>query len=328
MKKFKVYIPLIIVILAVVVGGVVWYLDYRKYVSTDDAVVGSDVVTVSPKVMGRIVKLYVDEGDAVREGDLLAELDSTDLYAQKLQTQAVELQAQDNKTQTIAKYDYDVQNQKVLLIALDKANDDFARAETQFSGGVITREQYDHSKKALETAQAQFDASKAALQMSKAQIGTATSGVAVSKAQVGVVDSQLRNYKLFAPCDGMIAKRWLLEGDIVQPAQSIFTVNNTTKFWVQVYLEETKMTTVRDGSEAVFTIDALPDATFTGKVYDVGSTTASEFSLIPPNNASGNFTKVTQRVPLRISIDNVSGDKHLSDYHFFTGMSTVVKIKR
>ena len=327
-KKLKVYIPLIIVVLAVLLAGTIWYLNYRKFVSTDDAFVTSDVVTVSPKVMGRITKLYADEGKTVRLGELLAELDSTDVYAQKLQTQAAKTQAEDNKNQMVVKYNYDLQNQKVFQVALDKAKEDFARAETQYSGGVITQEQYDHAKKALETAQAQYDASVAALEMSKAQIGSATSGVEVSKAQVNVVESQLRNYKLFAPCDGVIAKRWLLEGDIVQPAQSIFTVNNTTKFWVQVYLEETKMESIRNGSEAEFTIDALPDVKFSGKIYDVGSTTASEFSLIPPNNASGNFTKVTQRVPMKISIDSVSGNHPLSAYQFFTGMSAVVKIRK
>ena len=327
-KKLKVYLPLIIVILVVLIAGTIWYLNYIKYVSTDDALVTSNVVTVSPKVMGRITKLYVDEGDTVRMGELLAELDSADVYAQKLQTQAAESQAQDNKTQTVAKYDYDRQNQKVLLVALDKAKDDFARAETQFSGGVITQEQYDHAKKALETAQAQYDASQAALTVSQAQIGSATSGVEVSKAQIGVIESQLRNFKLYAPCDGVIAKRWLLEGDIAQPAQSIFTVNNTTAFWIEVYLEETKMTTIKEGSNSTFTIDAFPGVKFSGKVYDVGSTTASEFSLIPPNNASGNFTKVTQRIPLKISIDSISDNHHVSEYHLVTGMSAVVKIRK
>ena len=328
--NWKIYIPLTVVILAVVTGAAWWYADYVKYVRTDDAYVDSDVVTVAPKVMGRIVAIYADEGDSVRSGQLLAVLDSTDLYAQKLQTEAIKLQSQSNQTQSIAKLDYDRENQKVLQVALNKAKDDYSRAKTQYDGGVITQEDYDHALKAYETAQAQFTASQAQLAMSKSQIATAISGVEVAGAQIDVINSQLKNYRLYAPCDGVVAKRWLLPGDIAQPAQSIFTINNTTKYRVQVFIEETKMEHIHIGDEALFTIDAYGDLVFKGKVYDIGSTTASQFSLIPPSNASGNFTKVTQRVPLKISIESVETDngKTLADFPLLTGMSVVVKIKK
>jgi len=327
-SRLKIYIPLAIVIIIVLVLATWWYIDYSKYVRTDDAYVSSDIVTVSPKVMGRIVKLYVDEGDTVRAGELLAELDSTDLYAQKMQTQAVKLQSQSTETQSVAKLNYDKENQKVLEVNLARAKDDFARSQTQFDGGVIPQEQYDHSKKAYESAQAQLTASQAALVVSQTQIGAATAGVNVAGAQIDVINSQLRNYKLYAPCDGVIAKRWLLPGDITQPGQSVFTVNDYQMFWIQVFLEETKMGTLRNGRETLITIDSYPGVTFKGKIYDIGSATAAQFSLIPPNNASGNFTKVTQRVPIKISIDSVESKdgRKLSDFVLLTGMSAVVKI--
>ena len=118
-----------------------------------------------------------------------------------------------------------------------------------------------------------------------------------------VIETQLKNAKLYSPISGIVAKRWLLPGDIVQPGQSVFTVTNNDKLWVAVYLEETKVAGVYVGQPSNFSIDAFPGVEFTGKVYSIGSNTASQFSLIPPNNASGNFTKVTQRVPLKISID-------------------------
>ncbi|MCL2596196.1 MAG: HlyD family secretion protein [Paludibacter sp.] len=327
-SRLKIYIPLTIVILVVLTLAIWWYLDYSKYVRTDDAYVSSNVITVSPKVMGRIVKLYVDEGDTVRAGELLAELDSTDLYAQKMQTEAVKSQSQKNETQSVAKLDYDKENQKVLEVNLARAKDDFTRAQTQFDGGVITHEQYDHFKRTYESAQAQLAASQAALVVSQTQIGAAAAGVNVASAQIDVINSQLHNYKLYAPCNGVIAKRWLLPGDIVQPGQSVFTINDYQIFWIQVYLEETKMSTLTNGREAIFTIDSYPDVTFKGKIYDIGSTTAAQFSLIPPNNASGNFTKVTQRILIKISIDSAESNdgRQLSDFPLLTGMSAVVKI--
>jgi len=325
-KDWKVYIPLAVVVIAVVVGGIYWYVDYSSYLKTDDAYVASDNISVSSKIMGRISHLYVQEGDSVKQGQLVAELDSADLLAQKKQIVAGKAQTEANKAQTEAKFIFDQKSIKVAQIAFEKAKEDFERSKTQYNGGVATKEQYDHSKKALETSQAQYEAATAQLQVSKSQIKTAEASIVSADAQIGVISTQLNNTKLYAPADGIIAKRWLLPGDIAQPGQSIYTVNNNNKFWILVYLEETKMEKLHLGQNAIFTIDTYPDVIFKGKVFTVSSSTASQFSLIPPNNASGNFTKVTQRVPVKISIDATEGGQKLSSFKFLTGMSAVVKI--
>ena len=216
----------------------------------------------------------------------------------------------------------------MLKIGFEKAKEDFDRTKLQYNGDVVTKEQYDHSKKALETAQAQYDASKAQLGVSKSQIETAETAIASADAQVGVVSTQLSNTKLYAPTDGIVAKRWLLPGDVTQPGQSIYTVNNNHKFWIMVYLEETKIEGLHLGQDALFTLDTYPDVTFEGKIFTIGSSTASQFSLIPPNNASGNFTKVTQRVPVKISIDSTTKGAKIASFNLLTGMSAVVKIEK
>ncbi len=325
-RNLKVYIPLILVVAIVLVGGTYWYIDYSRYIKTDDAYVTSDVVTVSPKIMGRISKLYAEEGDSVQQGQLLAELDSTDLLAQKQQLKAAKMQTETGKLQAEAKYDFDVKNADVLKINVERTKEDFDRAKTQFNGGVTTKEQFDHAKKAYETAQAQYEAAKTQLTLSKTQIKSAETAVNTSDAQLEVVNTQLRNTRLYAPASGVIAKRWLLPGDIANPGQSVFTVNNNAKFWIMIYLEETKMEKLKIGQAAKFTLDTYPGVTFTGKIFLIGSTTASQFSLIPASNASGNFTKVTQRVPVKISIDGTEEGKNISDYRLMTGMSAVVKI--
>jgi len=325
-KDWKVYIPLVIVVSVVVTGGIFWYIDYSSYIKTDDAFVSSDVVTVSPKIMGRINKIYAEEGDSVKQGQLLAELDSTDLLAQKQQVLAAKLQTQAGKAQAEAKYLYDVKNIEVLKINLERAKEDFNRAKTQFSGGVLTEEQYGHLKKALETAQAQYVAAQAQVSVSKTQIESAETSITSSQAQIDVIKTQLKNTRLYAPVNGIVAKRWLLPGDIANPGQSIYTINNNSKFWLIVYLEETKVGKLHIGQNAKFTVDTYPGITFTGKIFVLGSTTASQFSLIPPSNASGNFTKVTQRIPLKISIDGIKNGEKLASFRMMTGMSAVVKI--
>ncbi len=325
-KGLRVYLPVTLVILIVLTLVFFWYKEYSKYISTDDAYIDADKVSVSSKILGRIVKLYADEGDTVEKNMLLAEIDSTDLVAQRNQAMAMEQQAVAAKMQAEAKYKFDAESIKLLEINLDKAQDDYNRAQEQFTGNVISQEQYDHLKKAYQSAQAQLDASKTQLEVSKAQISSAAAAVESADAQINVVQTQLKNTRLYAPADGVIARRWLLPGDIAQPGQSIFTMYTSASLWVLVNLEETKLHGVNDGQEAKFTVDAFPDVTFYGKVFYIGSNTASQFSLIPPNNASGNFTKVTQRVPLKISIDHTDSESNVSKYHLLAGMSVIVKI--
>jgi membrane fusion protein (multidrug efflux system) len=143
-----------------------------------------------------------------------------------------------------------------------------------------------------------------------------------------VIQTQINNTRLFAPVSGLIGKRWLLPGDIAQPGQAIYNIISSGNLWVSIYLEETKLKTLRIGQPVIFTLDTYPGVTFTGKIFTLGSNTAATFSLIPANNASGNYTKVTQRVQLKVSIDGIKGGGSLSAYRILSGMSAIVKIIR
>ncbi len=325
-KRLKVYIPLAIVVLIILAGAFYWYKDYSMFITTDDAHVDADNVSVGSKIMGRISNLYANEGDVVKKGTLLADLDSTDLIAQRNQSIAMKAQSQAYLNQSEIKFSSDQKSLKVLEINLDRANDDLTRAKNQSEGGVITAEQLDHIKKTYEAAAAQLDAAKAQLLVSKSMITSAAASVETANAQIKVIDAQLGNTRLYAPSDGVIAKRWLMPGDVVQPSQSVFTITISKNLWVVAYLEETKIREIHPGQSVLFTIDAFPGVKFNGKVFLVGSNTASVFSLIPANNAAGNFTKVTQRIPIKISIDSADNNKELSSFNILSGMSAVVKI--
>jgi Multidrug resistance efflux pump len=327
-NKVKVYIPLGIVIIAVLTGAWYWYKDYTKYISTDDARIDADNMTVGSKMLGRIVAVYAQEGDVVTKGKLLAELDSSDLVAQRNQAIALRVQASTNLVQANAKFASDQQSLKVVDISLERAKEDLERAKKQSEGGVITQEQFDHITKAYEAALAQIDASRALIAVSKSQISSASAAVETANAQIKVLDNQIKNTRLWSPGNGVIAKRWLLPGDVIQPGQSAFTLTDDSKKWVITYLEETKISEIQNGKPVRFTIDAFPHVKFYGKVFLTGTSTASVFSLIPASNASGNFTKVTQRIPVRISIDSASTGKDISSFNILPGMSAEVKITR
>jgi membrane fusion protein (multidrug efflux system) len=327
-RRLRIYVPLALVVFIILVGFWYWYKDYSKYITTDDAHIDADNVNVGSKIIGRISEVYYDEGDAVKSGTLLALLDSSDLIAQKNQALALRAQALANEAQTEAKYNSDIKGIRVLEINLERASDDLKRAKEQSEGGVITAEQYSHTKKAYETAAAQLDAAKTQLLVSRSMISSASAAAETSDAQVRVIDTQLRNTRLYAPADGVISKRWLLQGDIVQPSQSVYTITISDNLWISAFLEETKIAEVHEGQKVRFSIDAFPGVRFEGRVVLIGSVTASVFSLIPANNASGNFTKVTQRIPVRISIDRAENVDDISSFSLKSGMSAVVKISK
>jgi membrane fusion protein, multidrug efflux system len=325
-NRLRVYIPLLLVILIVIAGAWYWYKDYSMYITTDDAHIDADNVSVGSKILGRISAIYAKEGDMVTQGTLLADLDSSDFVAQRNQSFALKAQALANLLQSEVKYSSDQKSSRVLEINLERTSEDMTRAKSQSEGGVITDEQYDHIKKAYETAYAQLEAARAQLLVSKSMISSAEATVETASAQIKVIDTQLKNTRLLAPADGVIAKRWLLPGDVVQPSQSVFTMTLSKNLWVVAFLEETKISQIKNGQSVKFSIDAFPGVKFNGKVFLLGSSTASVFSLIPASNASGNFTKVTQRIPVRISIESTDDGKEVSSLNILSGMSAIVKI--
>ncbi len=273
-RKKKVIIPLLLVVIAAAIGGYYWYLNMQNYVSTDDAYVSANRVAISTKMLGRIIYLGTDEGDTVHTGQVLVRLDDRDLKAQEAAEKAALSLAE--------------QSVPLAQVQVSRAQDDFHRAEVQYKGGIITKEQYVHAKQALEAARAQ-------LAISESKIPTA-------RAQLGVVEANLLNTVVKSPIDGVVAKRWVLPGDVVSPGQPVFSIYNMKDVWVTANLEETKLGHLHLGDEVQINVDAYPWLKFYGRVFEIGTYTASEFSLIPPDNASGNFTKVTQRVPVKISV--------------------------
>ncbi len=325
-KGWKFYIPMILVIAIVLILSGMWYANYSSYISTDDAYIDSDKVTVSSQIMGRILNSYVDEGDTVKQGQLLLDLDSSDLIASRNQAETQMVQASASRAQAVAKLDFEKESIRVVEIESEKATDDFSRAEKQYNGQVITAEQFDHIRKSLESAEARLKAARSQLKVAATVINSADAAIESAAARIDLLNSQLEKTRIRASTDGIVAKRWMLPGEVAQPGQAILTISQDRGLWVMVYLEETKMKNVHLGQQVNFNVDAYPDVNFSGTVYYIGANTASQFSLIPAGNASGNFTKVTQRVPLKISIDsseNATGQKSID---LLAGMSAEIKI--
>jgi len=287
-----------VAIIAVVAAAALgyWYFEIYGVIATDDALIEGDRVSLSSKILGRITALEADEGDTVERGELLVQLDDGDLQARRVQAEAGLVAAEENV--------------KLAAVEVRQAEDDYERARIQAEGKVITAEQFAHSQLAMEKARAMHA-------VALAQVGTA-------RAQLGVIQQDLVNTRIVAPVSGVVARRWVMAGDVVQPGQAILSIYDLRDLWVTAYLEETKLAAIALGDSVTVAVDAYPARPFGGTITMIGAAAASQFSLIPPNNASGNFTKVTQRVPIRISLHPPpAGDSVL----LLPGMSVEVTVE-
>lgn len=316
----------LIVILAVaVIIAFLWWWNYRKYISTDDANIDSYRISVASQVMAPMSRLYAWEGDTVKAGMLLAELDSSAIVAQLQEAIA-------RREQTAANLKLDRENLNTAIKNLSLAEIDYHQAEVNYQrdkklygNEAVSQETFQEAEDTYKSTRIKVEVAKDRINVARAQIAAGEAAIASADAAIESARVSLGYYRITAPADGVIAKRWSLPGDMVQPGQTLFTINEGKDLWVAVYLEETKFSHIRLGQPADFTLDAYPGLTFSGTIFYIGSNTASEFSLIPPNNASGNYTKVAQRIPLKISIDKVKGKKH-KEPKLVSGMSATVKI--
>jgi membrane fusion protein (multidrug efflux system) len=299
LKKKRIWIPFVLILIAGVAFWF-WYKGQLGFVSTDDAFVDGNKLSLASKMLGRITVLYADEGDQVTSGQLLVRLDSTDLMAQRNQA-LISLK--------LAKDDI-----RLAQVNLDKAQQDFERAKQQYQGKIIPTEQYEHSQNTLNAAQAEY-------KIAETKVGSAD-------AQLNVINTQLNNTTIYSPMKGVVAKRWAFQGDVVQPGQPIFTIYDLDSLWVTAELQETDLASIRQGQDVQINVDSYPDRSFEGNVLQIGKNTASQFALIPPSNASGNFTKVTQRIPIKISVrQRTDPESKHGQAVLLPGMSVEIKIK-
>lgn len=325
--------------LALGAGGFAWARGQARYVSTNDAQVKGDILALSPKIGGRIAAVHGDMGARVEAGQLLAELDASDIRIQLRQAEAnlaaaratfassetgVSLQSEQTEAQRAqarAASDAAGRGLQAAEAARAKAAADFARASALFAEGGVSRQQLDAARLALETASAQRDAAASQLRGARAAVALADSGrtqvrmreqaasaaraqLAQAEASVAAARQQLENTRLLAPTSGTVARLNLHPGEMIQPGQPLMSVVSERNLRVEAFLEETKIRRVRVGAPVRLDVDAYAGTAFVGRVADLGAAAGSEFALIPANNGSGNFTKVVQRLPIRIAVED------------------------
>lgn len=273
-----------------------WYFHSRSYVWTNDAYLDGYQISISADIEARIIELYVDEGDPVTAGQLLCQLDESIYNSQR----------QDALT-NVAFLEENVKRQR---IEMEKLRDIYQVAKQEFDNQIISYIEFDKVEKDYQFA-------VASLKLAEANL---TNGIA----KLGVIDELLRHTKIYAPRDGSISKRWVVAGDVAKIGQPLFGLTDVENIWVTANLEETKVAHLRPGDPVDIHIDAYPGQHFAGSVLVVRAAAASQFSLIPPDNATGNFTKVIQRVPVKILLH---APKTKDPLYLYPGMSVEITVK-
>jgi membrane fusion protein (multidrug efflux system) len=201
---------------------------------------------------------------------------------------------------------------KVEEAIFEKVKNDYIRAERGVQDQVITFQEFDHRQK-------DFEAQMATVEFARANLLHA-------QKMLGVIHAELDHTVIVAPIDGVVAKRWVYTGDVMNPGQTMFTLNDLKNVWVLARLEEKKIRNVKIGDSVEIHVDAYPGYTFHGKVFVIKGSAASKFSLIPQDNATGNYTKVEQRIPIKITIEKPRDFPTHNPCYLLPGMSVEVKI--
>ncbi|MDE3123075.1 MAG: HlyD family secretion protein [Paracoccaceae bacterium] len=318
--------------------GYAYWTVGQYMISTDDAYLKADITAIAPKVQGYVKQIAVQENQKVKAGDVLFRLDDGD-YTNALKSAQNQVATQDVTIKRIAAQVKaaeatvgEAQAQKVAAEAgLKNAQLKYNRVEALAKSSVAAQSAVDDAVAALDQARASVTGANAA-------IAAAQANVSVLQAQGSEAQSQLASLKLAvdqaqrnldrtvlrAPVDGVVANLAVREGDLVSPGQKIAAVVPTDAIYVEANYKETQIPGIAPGAEVKVTIDALPGKSFTGTVTSLAPATGSEFSLLPPQNATGNFTKVVQRVPVRISLPKAL----LETGRLRAGLSAVVEVDR
>ncbi len=318
-KKPNRVLPIIlgVILVAGILFGIKEYIYYGKHVDTDDAQVDGDISPVVARVGGYVDSIYFEENTHVNKDQLLVKIDDRDYKVKLEQAMAAKTGASQGvnvgqsqiyeNAANSASVKAKVESAKAQL---DKVSKDYARYANLVSDGSITRQQFDQSKADLETAEANYHAAqdqyKAAVEQegaTKNQLSVTNTGVTAKQADVDYAKLQLSYTNIKAPASGLVSKKNVQIGQLVQAGQTLFSIINDKSIFITANFKETQLDNIHPNQKVEIEVDAYPDLKLTGKVYNFSPATGAKFSLLPPDNATGNFVKVVQRVPVKIQIN-------------------------
>jgi membrane fusion protein, multidrug efflux system len=324
-----------VVLLGLIVGGTLYWLDARHFESTDDAQVDAYSTQMAPRVSGQVTKLLFADNQHVTAGQTLVLIDPRDFQAKldqaRAQQASAEASLQQAQAQVVvqqANVDQAIANVRVSESDLLQARQDNDRFHA-INPGAVTRQQIDAATATFHSAQARLDAGRqtvggaqAQVHAVQAQVLAAQASLKQAEANTQAAELQLSYCTIAAPMAGIVTHRTVAAGNYVSAGQPLFALVQDDR-WVTANFKETQLAGIRPGQDVELAIDAVPSLTFHGRVDSFQAGTGTAFSTLPAENATGNYVKIVQRLPVKIVFD----DERVKDYPLAPGMSVSPSVR-
>jgi len=302
---------------AIIIWAAVYFLKGYRYEQTNDAQIDAYLSPVNAKVGGYISKIYYKDNQLVKKGDTLVIIEF-DEYGLKKNAASAELMNSHAKLPILAANE-ETQIKSIAVIKaqlsgskakLKQQQREFERYKNLLADESVTRQKFDNISTALAVSQSDYDQTLASLQVAESRLNDLRAQRNAIKAEIKIKEALLERQELdikytfiTAPFDGQIGKKTIQEGQLIQPGQTLaFLVNKAEEKWVIANFKETQISHFRIGQEVSIEVDAFPNEKFSGAIESLSPTTGSRYSLLPPDNATGNFVKIIQRIPVRIKL--------------------------
>lgn len=333
-KKF-----ILIFAVLIIVGttyGVYKYVHSLSHEGTDDAQIEKNMNPIIPRVTGYVTKVYVKDNQFVKKGDTLFTIDNKDYLVKVADAEAAIIAAEGSYAAAKADIGSALANISVsesnvksaggniesAKIRLTRATNDFERYNNLYKNRSITKQQFEQAEAAKLEAESQLrilqqqekaSAYQKSVVIAKSNVSSKQTEIAaanINRAKAALEAAKLNlNYTVVtASIDGQVSKINIQPGQLVQPGQSLFYIINNEEVWVIANFKETQLNKMVIGQKVTLKVDAFPDTEFEGTITSFSPATGSRFSLLPPDNATGNFVKTIQRLPVKISIDKNNND--------------------
>jgi membrane fusion protein, multidrug efflux system len=312
-----------VVLLIILIGALIWWLHARHFETTDDAYVDTHIVRLAPQISGQVVRVLAVDNEHVRVGDLLIVIDSAPTQAQVAQAEAQRAQAQ-------AQVDNALAQVRVNTAAYRQAQADVAAARAPATNAAldlarynalvalnrlaVAQQQFDQARALADQTEAQRESATRTVQQRQEQIAASRTQVTAGREEVRAAQAQLDTAginlgytKIAAPVDGYVTQKTVALGNYVQPGTQMMAIV-PSRLWVTANFKETQLADMRVGQPVAVHIDGCPRDRFKGHVDSIQRGSGQAFGILPPENATGNFVKVVQRVPVKIVFENSFSD--------------------
>jgi membrane fusion protein (multidrug efflux system) len=314
------------------------FFDFSNHETTNNAQVEAYINNVAARATGHIKEIRFEANQFVHKGDTLIILDDSEYAIKVKQAEADLAVAEGNLHSMQQTIITSVSNQDATkaklagdLASLEKAEKDYQRFKNMYADSAVTRNQYDQAVSKLKSEQAYLKAGQKGLEASNSitrqsniNIEASKATVARKKADLDATKLQFSYTNIIAPADGFVGERNLSIGELINANQVVATIVLNQKLWVSANFKETQIEKIKQGQPVIITIDALDGKEFKGKVAGFSPATGAKFSMVEPDNSTGNFVKITQRIPVRIEFE--ASAKDLEEVK--PGMNVTVDVKK